>query len=66
MAEDVELDQIAKDLAGRAMSDVTFVLREAGRLAIRTGKERMDMECFRKAVAMLPGKQQEKRRIGFI
>lgn len=66
VAEDVELDRIAKDLAGRAMSDVTFVLREAGRLAIRTGKERMDMECFRKAVAMLPGKQQEKRRIGFI
>jgi len=64
-AEDVDIPELSRTLAGRAMSDVTFVLKEAGRLAIRRNQEQIDMDCFREAIKLLPGKK-EKNRIGFL
>ena len=64
VADDVVADEIAQQLDSHPMSDVTFVLREAGRIAVKTGIEFMDKVCFEKALGMLP-KKEEKRRIGF-
>ena len=64
VADDVVVDEIAQQLDSHPMSDVTFVLREAGRIAVKTGIEFMDKACFEKALGMLP-KKEEKRKIGF-
>lgn len=64
VTDDVDVDDIAQQLDSHPMSDVTFVLREAGRIAVKTGIEFMDMSCFEKALGMLP-KKEEKRKIGF-
>ena len=64
VADDVVVDDIAQQLDSHPMSDVTFVLREAGRIAVKTGSEFMDKVCFEKALGMLP-KKEEKRKIGF-
>ncbi|MGI5905983.1 MAG: ATP-binding protein [Candidatus Pararuminococcus gallinarum] len=64
VAEDVDVDAISAKLDSHPMSDVTFVLREAGRIAVKTGSEFMNNDCFEKALGMLP-KKEEKRKIGF-
>lgn len=64
VADDIAVDDIAQQLESHPMSDVTFVLREAGRIAVKTGIEFIDKECFEKALGMLP-KKEEKRKIGF-
>lgn len=56
---------IAKALDGHPMSDVTFVLREAGRFAVKRGLDYMSQECFDDALNMLP-KKKERARIGFV
>ena len=64
VADDVVVDEIAQQLDSHPMSDVTFVFREAGRIAVKTGMEFMDKMCFEKALGMLP-KKEEKQKIGF-
>ena len=64
IADDVDFESIAKNLDSHPMSDVTFVLREAGRMAVKTHAEYINQECFDKALNMLP-KKEEKRKIGF-
>lgn len=64
VADDFDLENISLQLDSHPMSDVTFVLREAGRIAVNTGTELMDKACFEKALSMLPKKEQ-KRKIGF-
>lgn len=64
VADDVIVDDIAQQLDNHPMSDITFVLREAGRIAVKNGIEFMDRACFEKALGMLP-KNEEKRKIGF-
>lgn len=64
VTEDVDVDKISSSLDGHPMSDVTFVLREAGRVAVKRGSEFIDNICFDKALSMLPQKE-EKRKIGF-
>jgi len=64
VVEDVDAEMIASKLDGHPLSDVTFVLREAGRFAVKSNKEFMDQSCFDKALSMLP-KKEEKRKIGF-
>ncbi len=61
---DVDVELLARKLANRPLSDVTFVLREAGRFAVKRNQENMNMQCFLDAMEMLP-KQKEKNRIGF-
>ena len=64
VAEEVVIETIAEKLDSHPMSDVTFVLREAGRMAVKGNSEYITQDCFEKALDMLP-KREEKRKIGF-
>lgn len=67
---DVDSTPLARELAGRPLSDVAFVVREGARLAARSGKERLDQDSLRAALNTAPARGREenntKRRIGFI
>jgi SpoVK/Ycf46/Vps4 family AAA+-type ATPase len=61
----VESKKIASALDGHPMSDVTFILREAGRFAVKKGLDNISQECFDDALKLLP-KKKEKAKIGFV
>lgn len=66
---DVNARPLAKELAGRPLSDVTFVVREGARLAARSGKDHLDQDNLLAALHSAPAREREggeKRRIGFI
>lgn len=67
---DVDAKPLAKELAGRPLSDVSFVVREGARLAARTGKEKLDQASLLAALRSSPAREREggetKRRIGFV
>ena len=63
--KDVEAKRIAKKLDGHPLSDVTFVLREAGRFAVKNDQDLINKECFDQALSMLPNKKDDKPKIGF-
>ena len=67
VAEDASAAVIAKELEGRPLSDVAFVIKEAGRCAVKQHKEKMDRECFEVALSGLPIEKNKKntRKIGF-
>lgn len=59
----------ARELAGRPLSDVAFVVREGARLAARSGKDKLDQESLISAMDAAPAREREggtQRRIGFI
>lgn len=65
----VNAEPLVAQLAGRPLSDVTFVVREAARLAAKAGKDKLDQESLQAAMAAAPAREREgqaKRRIGFI
>lgn len=60
---------LARGLAGRPLSDVSFVVREGARLAARSGKDKLDQQFLLAALTSAPARTQEdeaKRRIGFV
>lgn len=61
----VDASIIANKLEGRPLSDVSFVIREAGRLAIKGSIEYINMQCFLEAIHLLH-KRKEKPLIGFV
>ena len=67
---DVDSKPLAKELAGRPLSDVSFVVREGARLAARSGKEKLDQISLLSALHASPAREREggdsKRRIGFV
>lgn len=66
---DVDSRPLARELAGRPLSDVAFVVREGARLAARSGKERLDQASLLAALRTTPAREREgseKRRIGFV
>lgn len=63
--EKVDAKAISSELAGHPISDVTFVLREAGRFAVKRNLELITNECFSNALHNLP-KQKERSKIGFV
>lgn len=67
---DVDAKPLTQELAGRPLSDVTFVVREGARLAARFGKERLDQASLLAALRTAPARErgggESKRRIGFI
>lgn len=66
---DVDSKPLARELAGRPLSDVAFVVREGARLAARSRKERLDQASLLSAMHAAPAREREggaKRRIGFI
>ena len=70
-ADDVASQPLARSLAGRPLSDVAFVVREAARLAARAGKGRLDNESLVAALKSAPARAREgstapARRIGFV
>ena len=68
-AANVDVGPLAAQLAGRPLSDVSFVVREAARLAARTGKDTLDQESLLAALHAAPAREREgseKRRIGFV
>lgn len=67
--KDVDDVPFGKQLAGRPLSDVAFVVREGARLAARSGKDRLDQESLLAALHSAPAREREgrtQRRIGFI
>lgn len=64
---DLNVDKILDELTGKALSDSAFVIREAARLAAKTGKTQLDQESIETALNSLPKDQEKKnRRIGFV
>lgn len=64
---DLKVDSLLDALTGKALSDSTFVIREAARLAAKTGKTEVDQESIKNALNSLPKEQEKKcRRIGFV
>jgi cell division protease FtsH len=67
-ADDVDPAPLATALAGRPLSDVAFVIREAARLAARHGRGQLDQEGLMAAMKSAAARHQEEgssRRIGF-
>lgn len=67
---DVHSEPLAKELAGRPLSDVSFVVREGARLAARSGKDKLDQASLLSALSASPARKREggdtKRSIGFV
>lgn len=67
---DVDAKPLAEELAGRPLSDISYVVREGARLAARSGKERLDQGSLLSAMHSSPAREREggeiKRHIGFI
>ena len=64
----IDLGPIAKKLDGRPLSDVAFVVREAARLAARSGKDKLDQASLLGALDSAPARDvegEEHRKIGF-
>jgi adenylate kinase family enzyme len=64
----VSPDQAIIALTGRALSDAAFAVREAARLAARTGRDSLDQESLDTAIAKLPPVETDdgSHPIGFI
>ena len=63
-ADDVEIEPLAERLDAHPMSDAAFVLKEAGRLAVRRELDEINNACLIDAANQLP-KKETKRKIGF-
>ena len=67
--QDVDSQPLARELAGRPLSDVAFVVREGARLAARSGKDRLDQASLLAAMHAAPAREREggaQRQMGFI
>lgn len=67
--DSIDPKPFAKELAGRPLSDVTYVVREGARLAARAGKDRLDQDSLRAALDSTPAREREgsvQRKIGFV
>lgn len=65
VSDDIDHDEVSSRLQGCALSDVTFVVKEAGRLAVRENKDMIDNDLLRQALEALPKKKESMRKIGF-
>ena len=67
--DSVDPRPFARELAGRPLSDVTFIVREGARLAARAGRDELNQESLLAASAATPAREREggsQRRIGFV
>jgi ATP-dependent 26S proteasome regulatory subunit len=64
----LNVDPIAKQLQGRPLSDVAFVIREAARLAARSGESKLSQENLVAALDSTGarGVEPKSRSIGFV
>jgi len=68
-AQDVDGTTLAKELNGRPLSDVAFVIREGARLAACGGNDRIEQKHLTAALKATParnGDGDQERRIGFV
>jgi adenylate kinase family enzyme len=66
-ADELKLDKMLDALAGKALSDSAFVVREAARLAAKAGKTKLDQESLEAAMKSFPDSPEKgKKRIGFV
>lgn len=65
VAEDLSLDRAVDVLTGKPFSDLAFVLREAGRLAVKNDKNFIDQESIDSALLSIPEEKEESKKIGF-
>jgi cell division protease FtsH len=62
----IDIGPVARQLANRPLSDVAFVVREAARMAAKSGKDHLDQESLVSALAVAPARNDgQSRRIGF-
>jgi cell division protease FtsH len=67
IAEDVDLNRHAAQLAGRPLSDAAFVVREGARLAAKARMRKVNDASLTAAFKTLPiGARDSKSRIGFL
>lgn len=67
VAEGVDPSPLAKRLAGRALSDIAFVVREGARLCARAGATRIEQRYLEEALESAPSRAEPAaRRIGFV
>lgn len=66
--DNVDVTELAKQLAGRPLSDVAFAVREGARLAARAGKDKLDQASLQQAMGINASmkKKENSSRIGFI
>lgn len=64
LSNNVDLSVLAKRLAGHPLSDVAFVVKEAGRLSVREGKDSIDTGIIESAFRSF-GRENDSRKIGF-
>jgi len=66
---DLDLKEVAKTLIGRPLSDLGFIVREACRLAAKSGLLHVGNQQVKNAILSAPARSQEeqpKRKIGFV
>lgn len=65
----LDFNGLAEFLEGKPLSDATFIVREAGKYAVKADKDEIDQECINLAIDSLnratSSTNEEKRRIGF-
>ena len=67
--QDVDVGSVSKVLAGRPLSDVGFIVREACRIAAKSGALRVAAEHLNAAIVAAPARgasEGKTRRIGFL
>lgn len=67
--DDIDVNILARKLAGQPLSDVAFVVREGARLAARAGNNKLDQNSLIAALGMTPSRNKEDgthRKIGFM
>ena len=62
--DSVKTEEIASALDGHPLSDVAFIIREAGRFAIKKNLENISHDCFMDALNLL-SKKKDREKIGF-
>jgi cell division protease FtsH len=65
---ELSIEKAISTLTGRPLSDAAFVIREAGRLAAKSGKDKLNQKSLNDAVAKLPDvpDEEKSRPIGFM
>ena len=66
-ADTLNLGNLIDALTGKPLSDAAFVIREAARLAAKSGKTQIDQASMEAALTRLPKSQKERNsHIGFV
>ena len=65
VSPDIDYTNLSEQLQGHALSDVSFVVKEAGRLAVKSDSLEITHQLLQKAIDALPKNKENKRKIGF-